>query len=50
MAISSCGLPSLSPATVYATLDLLAELGLIRRVSTPRGAAVFDTRAGRTTT
>jgi Fe2+ or Zn2+ uptake regulation protein len=36
--------PSLSPATVYATLDLLAELGLIRRVSTPRGAALFDTR------
>jgi Fe2+ or Zn2+ uptake regulation protein len=38
--------PSLSPATVYATLDLLAELGLIRRMSTPRGVALFDTRIG----
>ena len=38
-------IPSLSPATVYSTLDLLAELGLIRRVSTPRGAALFDTRS-----
>jgi len=37
-------IPSLSPATVYTTLDLLADLGLIRRVSTPRGAALFDTR------
>jgi Fe2+ or Zn2+ uptake regulation protein len=39
--------PSLSPATVYATLDLLAELALIRRMSTPRGVALFDTRIGR---
>jgi Fe2+ or Zn2+ uptake regulation protein len=39
-------IPSLSPATVYATLDLLAELGLIRRMSTPRGVALFDTRIG----
>lgn len=38
--------PSLSPATVYATLDLLAGLGLIRRMSTPRGVALFDTRIG----
>ena len=38
--------PSLSPATVYATLDLLAELGLIRRMSTPRGVALFDARIG----
>lgn len=36
--------PSLSPATVYATLDLLADLGLVRRISTLRGAAVYDTR------
>jgi Fe2+ or Zn2+ uptake regulation protein len=28
-------IPSLSAATVYDTLDLLDELGLIRRVSTP---------------
>jgi Fur family transcriptional regulator, stress-responsive regulator len=39
--------PSLSPATVYATLDLLAELKLIRRMSTPRGVALFDTRIDR---
>ena len=36
--------PSLSPATVYDTLDLLDELGLIRRVSTPRGATTYDSR------
>jgi Fe2+ or Zn2+ uptake regulation protein len=37
-------LPSLSPATIYATLDLLEALGFVRRVSTPRGTAVFDSR------
>lgn len=37
-------LPTLSPATVYATLDLLAELGFARRLSTPAGVAVYDTR------
>jgi Fe2+ or Zn2+ uptake regulation protein len=37
-------LPSLSPATVYATLDLLEALGFVRRVSTPRGTTVFDSR------
>jgi Fe2+ or Zn2+ uptake regulation protein len=36
--------PSLSAATVYDTLDLLDELGLIRRVSTPRGATIYDSR------
>jgi Fur family transcriptional regulator, stress-responsive regulator len=36
--------PSLSPATVYATLDLLDELGLVRRISTPGGVAVYDAR------
>lgn len=36
--------PSLSAATVYDTLDLLDELGLIRRVSTPRGATTYDSR------
>lgn len=36
--------PSLSPATVYATLDLLDELGFVRRVSTPGGVAVYDAR------
>lgn len=37
-------LPSLSPATIYGTLDLLDELGFVRRVSTPRGTAVYDPR------
>jgi Fe2+ or Zn2+ uptake regulation protein len=37
-------LPSLSPATIYATLDLLEALGFVRRVSTQRGTAVFDSR------
>jgi Fe2+ or Zn2+ uptake regulation protein len=36
--------PSLSPATVYGTLDLLEELGFLRRVSTPRGATTYDSR------
>ena len=36
--------PSLSPATVYATLDLLADLGLVRRMTTLRGGALYDTR------
>jgi Fur family transcriptional regulator, peroxide stress response regulator len=37
-------LPSLSFATIYSTLDLLEELGLVRRVSTLEGAAVYDSR------
>jgi Fe2+ or Zn2+ uptake regulation protein len=37
--------PSLSPATVYATLDLLDELGFVRRISTPGGVTVYDTRS-----
>jgi Fur family transcriptional regulator, stress-responsive regulator len=37
-------LPSLSPATIYGTLDLLDDLGFVRRVSTPRGATVYDAR------
>jgi Fe2+ or Zn2+ uptake regulation protein len=36
--------PSLSPATVYATLDLLDDLGFVRRISTPGGVAVYDAR------
>jgi Fe2+ or Zn2+ uptake regulation protein len=35
-------LPSLSPATIYATLDLLDELGFIRRISTPGATTVYD--------
>ena len=37
-------LPSLSSATVYATLDLLDELGFVRRISSPGGTAVYDPR------
>jgi len=37
-------LPSVSPATIYATLDLLAGLGFVRLVSTPRGRTVYDAR------
>jgi|1186.fasta_scaffold326257_2 Fe2+ or Zn2+ uptake regulation protein len=37
-------MPSLSPATIYGTLDLLDELGFVRRVSTPRGTTVYDPR------
>ncbi len=36
--------PSLSPATIYSTLDLLDDLGFVRRVSTPRGTTVYDPR------
>jgi Fe2+ or Zn2+ uptake regulation protein len=37
-------LPSLSFATIYSTLDLLEELGLVRRVATETGTAVYDPR------
>jgi Fe2+ or Zn2+ uptake regulation protein len=37
-------LPSLSAATIYATLDMLEELGIVRRMSTPGGITVFDSR------
>jgi Fe2+ or Zn2+ uptake regulation protein len=40
----SVALPSLSHATIYATLELLEELGFVRRVSTPRGTTVYDPR------
>jgi Fe2+ or Zn2+ uptake regulation protein len=35
-------LPSLSSATVYATLELFEGMGIVRRVSTFEGTAVFD--------
>jgi Fe2+ or Zn2+ uptake regulation protein len=38
-------LPNLSLPTVYATLDLLEELGAVRRISAPTGAALYDPRA-----
>jgi len=37
-------IPSLSFATVYSTLELFEELGLVRRVGTLEGAAVYDSR------
>ncbi len=35
-------LPSLSLPTVYATLELFRELGLVRRIDTGSGPALFD--------
>jgi Fur family ferric uptake transcriptional regulator/Fur family peroxide stress response transcriptional regulator len=37
-------MPGVSLPTVYATLDLLEELGLVRRVPTETGTAVYDPR------
>lgn len=37
-------LPGTSPPTVYATLDLLAELGLVRRIDAGVGMALYDAR------
>jgi Fe2+ or Zn2+ uptake regulation protein len=37
-------LPGVSLPTVYATLELLAEVGAVRQVPLPSGAAVFDSR------
>jgi Fe2+ or Zn2+ uptake regulation protein len=37
-------LPGTSTPTVYATLELLAELGLARRIGTGTGAALYDAR------
>jgi Fur family ferric uptake transcriptional regulator/Fur family peroxide stress response transcriptional regulator len=38
-------LPGTSTPTVYATLDLLAELGLVRRIDVGTGATLFDSRS-----
>jgi Fe2+ or Zn2+ uptake regulation protein len=37
-------LPGTSTPTVYATVDLLVELGLARRIDTGVGAALYDAR------
>jgi len=37
-------MPGVSLPTVYATLDLLETIGLIRRVASERGAVVYDPR------
>src|SRR5919106_5551263 len=38
-------LPGVSLPTVYATLDLFEELGIVRRVSAGGGPALYDPRA-----
>jgi Fe2+ or Zn2+ uptake regulation protein len=40
----SARMPGVSLPTVYATLDLLEELGQVRRVATEGGAVVYDPR------
>ena len=37
-------MPGVSLPTVYATLELLEELGLVRRLASPAGSAVYDPR------
>lgn len=37
-------LPNVSVQTIYATLELFEQLGIVRRVLSPTGAAVFDSR------
>ncbi len=37
-------LPGVSLPTVYATLELLEDLGLVRRFGTGSGAVLFDSR------
>ena len=37
-------LPGVSQQTVYATMQLLADLGVARRVLTPTGPCLFETR------
>jgi Fe2+ or Zn2+ uptake regulation protein len=44
LTLVAASLPGLSLPTVYATLDLFDELGLVRRLATSRGAVRFDSR------
>lgn len=44
LASVSEALPSISLPTIYATLELLEDLGLIRRVSAGAGALLFESR------
>jgi Fe2+ or Zn2+ uptake regulation protein len=37
-------IPSLSFGTIYSTLELFEELGLLQRVGTLEGAAIYDSR------
>jgi Fe2+ or Zn2+ uptake regulation protein len=43
----SGSLPGVSLPTVYATLDLLEEIGLVRRVSVAGGSTLYDGRTDR---
>jgi Fe2+ or Zn2+ uptake regulation protein len=45
LATVSPQLPNVSLPTVYATLDLFEELGIIRRAAVVEGAALYDPRA-----
>jgi Fe2+ or Zn2+ uptake regulation protein len=42
--VASERLPNLSLPTVYATLDLFEDLGLVRRVQAGSGSALYDPR------
>lgn len=37
-------LPNVSVQTIYATLELFEQLGIVRRVASPTGATLFDSR------
>lgn len=43
-ALAGRRVPGISLPTVYATLELLEDIGLVRRVATEGGATVYDTR------
>jgi Fe2+ or Zn2+ uptake regulation protein len=38
--------PNVSLPTTYATLELLEQLGLVRRLAVPGGSALYDPRGG----
>ncbi len=43
---ASARLPGISLPTVYSTLELFEDLGVVRRVNAGGGTAVWDTRSG----
>ena len=45
LAAVSRSLPNASLPTIYATLDLFEELGIVRRVAAGEGAVLYDPRA-----
>ncbi|HEY1853340.1 MAG TPA: Fur family transcriptional regulator [Solirubrobacterales bacterium] len=44
LAVVGESLPNVSLPTVYATLDLLEEMGLVRRLGVTQGAVLYDPR------